>query len=51
MKGTNMLEPDFDVMWREKILLKIEGGSFLCKSIYEGETLLFNNVDGRLNDI
>ena len=46
-----MLEPDFDVKWSEKIILKIEGGSFLCKSIYKEKTLLFNNVDGRLNDI
>lgn len=46
-----MLEPDFNTKWKEAIYLKIEGGSFICNSIYEGETLLFDSVSGRLSNI
>lgn len=46
-----MLEPDFNTKWKEAICLKIEGGSFICNSIYEGETLLFDCVSGRLSNI
>ena len=46
-----MLEPDFKTKWKEAIYLKIEGGSFICNSIYEGETLLFDSVSGRLSNI
>ena len=46
-----MLEPDFNTRWKEAIYLKIENGSFICTSIFEGETLLFESVDGRLSDI
>lgn len=46
-----MLEPDFNVKWKEAIYLKIENGSFICTCLFEGETLLFESVDGRLNNI
>ena len=46
-----MLEPDFNTKWKEAIYLKIEGGSFICNSIYEGETLLFDSASGRLTNI
>ena len=46
-----MLDPDFNTKWKEAIYLKIEGGSFICNSIYEGETLLFDSVSGRLSNI
>ena len=46
-----MLKPDFNTKWKEAIYLKIEGGSFICNSIYEGATLLFDSVSGRLSNI
>ena len=46
-----MLEPDFNTKWKEAICLKIEGGSFICNSIYDGETLLFDSVSGRLTNV
>lgn len=46
-----MLEPDFNTKWKEPIYLKIESGSFICNSLFEGETLLFDSVDGRLSNI
>lgn len=46
-----MLEPDFNFKYNYPILLKIEDGYFICNSIYEGETLLFNRVSGRLSNI
>lgn len=46
-----MLEPDFNPKWKEAISLKIEGGSFICNSIYEGTTLLFDSASGRLSNI
>lgn len=46
-----MLEPDFNTKWKEAIYLKIENGSFICNSIFEGKTLLFESVSGRLSNI
>ena len=46
-----MLELDFKTKWKEAIFLKIEGGSFICNSIFEGEILLFDSVSGRLSNI
>lgn len=46
-----MLEPDFNTKWKEAIYLKIKSGSFICNSIYEGETLLFDSASGRLSNI
>lgn len=46
-----MLEPDFNTKLKEAIFFKIEDGSFICNSIYKGETLLFNSVSGRLSNI
>jgi len=46
-----MLEPDFYTKWEEPIFLKVEDGSFLCKSLYPDETFIFESVDGRLTNI
>ena len=46
-----MLDPDFNTKWKKAIYLKIEGGSFICNSIYESETLLFDSVSGRLTNV
>lgn len=46
-----MLEPDFNIKWKDAIYLKIEGGSFICNSIYEGSTLVFESVSGKLSNI
>lgn len=46
-----MLEPDFNIKWKEAIYLKIENGTYICNNIFEGETLLFKSVSGRLSNI
>ncbi len=46
-----MLEPDFTTKWNAPIYLKIENGTLICNSIVEGETLIFESVKGRLNNI
>lgn len=46
-----MLEPEFYTKWNSPILLKIENGMFICNSIFKNETLLFESVSGRLNNI
>lgn len=46
-----MLEPEFYTKWNNPILLKIENGMFICNSIFKDETLLFESVSGRLNNI
>lgn len=46
-----MLEPDFYTKWNFPIFLKIENGTFICNSLFKGETLLFDSVNGRLNNI